>query len=334
VFVGDKVGFWQIGDGRECRTLVRADAQARFTGLTSVSPDGKLVAACMTDGFGLWDLESGQELAFIRTPGIGHNLVSFEPSGGLLTLGPSGGARWPVTKEATQPERLVVGPPQRLPLPVGQGLGQSRDGRVIVSSSRKVNVEEPHAGSYILHADRPDQPIRLEPGVDVGYIAVSPDGRWVVTVLHRVHEAKVWDARDGQLVKKLADSGAGFPRFSPDSRWLSTALDGGRLFATETWEPGRRLGGVGTFSPDGTIVAVPAEISPDGTRLIVSTWDRVDRRFRVWDLRLIRRQLAEMGLDWAAPPYPPADPDGPVFVPKVEVQFGELPQPALPRSKK
>ena len=26
---------------------------------------------------------------------------------------------------------------------------------------------------------------------------------------------------------------------------------------------------------------------------------------RVWDLRLIRRHLAEMGLDWGLPPYPP-----------------------------
>jgi hypothetical protein len=35
----------------------------------------------------------------------------------------------------------------------------------------------------------------------------------------------------------------------------------------------------------------------------------------VWDLRLIRRELAARGLDWELPPYPPAAPvDGPLRV--------------------
>jgi WD40 repeat protein len=32
---------------------------------------------------------------------------------------------------------------------------------------------------------------------------------------------------------------------------------------------------------------------------------------RVWDLRLIREELAGMGLDWALPPYPPKAPAPP-----------------------
>src|SRR5262249_39543826 len=31
--------------------------------------------------------------------------------------------------------------------------------------------------------------------------------------------------------------------------------------------------------------------------------------FQVWDLRLIRRHLADMGLDWELPPYPPLSSD-------------------------
>jgi hypothetical protein len=43
--------------------------------------------------------------------------------------------------------------------------------------------------------------------------------------------------------------------------------------------------------------------SPDGTRLAVAT---ANHTIHVWDLRAIRRGLAEIGLDWDLPAYPPA----------------------------
>src|SRR5437773_1735233 len=50
-----------------------------------------------------------------------------------------------------------------------------------------------------------------------------------------------------------------------------------------------------------------ATFTPDGTRLVAPSRDGL----RVWDLRAIRRELAALGLDWDAPPYPPDDPAGP-----------------------
>jgi WD40 repeat protein/Flp pilus assembly protein TadD len=332
-----------------------------------VSPDGRLVATAMSvhdGGVALWDLAGGSELAFLALPGVSHKQVLFEPSGALLTLGPTGVSRWPVVTDSADPGRLVVGPPERLPLPPGSALGRSRDGRVIVTCSRAVSSQQAYAGGYILHADRTNQPIRLDPGADIGGIAVSPDGRWVVTVVHQTGLAKIWDARDGRLVKQLAERGAGSARFSPDGRWLSTDLDGGRLFAVGTWEPGPRLGGSGTFSPDGRIVAVPIGDSiqlvdptdgrklvalenphqqaigypvftPDGTRLIGAHSSGTAKGVRVWDLQLIRGHLAEMGLDWDAPPYPPAAAENtPVRPPKIEVRTGEPARPALAREEK
>jgi hypothetical protein len=32
-----------------------------------------------------------------------------------------------------------------------------------------------------------------------------------------------------------------------------------------------------------------------------------DHAILLWDLRLLRRQLRTLGLDWERPPYPPAD---------------------------
>jgi WD40 repeat protein len=41
--------------------------------------------------------------------------------------------------------------------------------------------------------------------------------------------------------------------------------------------------------------------SPDGTHLAAGR----DHMIHLWDLRRIRAQLAGLGLDWDAPPYPP-----------------------------
>ena len=52
---------------------------------------------------------------------------------------------------------------------------------------------------------------------------------------------------------------------------------------------------------------------------------------RVWDLRLIREQLAKMGLDWDMPSYPPKSiPDNAPPL-KVNVDLGDL-DPKKPKS--
>jgi serine/threonine protein kinase/WD40 repeat protein/Tfp pilus assembly protein PilF len=359
-----KLGIWQVGDGREYRTLIRkALPEKDEYRSVAVSLDGRLLAAGMTDGFGLWDLGSGSELAFIPG-GDRNNFVLFEPSGALLTLSAAGLARWPVAKELNAAGEWSIGPPEPLPLPPGHDLGQSRDGRVIVTCDRAVSSQQPYAGGWILHADRPDQPIPLDAGADIAWITVSPDGRWVVTVTLSPQVTKIWDARDGRLVKQLADWGSGSPRFSPDGRWLATGLDGGRLFAVETGEPGPRVGGAGVFAPDSKLMAVaiatgvirlvdPATgrelatledpnldctylpvFTPDGTRLISYSNGKV-KGIHVWDLRLLRRHLAEMGLDWDAPPYPPADPGSKAARPlRVQLLRGDPATLTLSREQK
>lgn len=124
------------------------------------------------------------------------------------------------------------------------------------------------------------------------------------------------------------------------------------MFAVGTWEPGPQVGGVGAFSPDSKLLAVatragnirlvvpatgreiatledPSQdgssdpfFTPDGAKLIALSDGKV-RGIRVWDLRLMRQYLAKIGLDWDAPPYPPAD-SGKAFVPlKLEVRLGD-----------
>jgi hypothetical protein len=56
----------------------------------------------------------------------------------------------------------------------------------------------------------------------------------------------VYDAATGQHVWQSPGGGHGtidhHCRFTPDGRWLVTSMDGGRLYAAGTWEPGPQLG--------------------------------------------------------------------------------------------
>src|SRR5206468_246772 len=80
----------------------------------------------------------------------------------------------------------------------------------------------------------------------------------------------------------------------------ATPTEAFRLVAVET---GRELARLDDPQRD----AGAAAFTPDGTRLVATSRDGL----RVWDLRAIRRELAVLGLDWDAPPYPPDDPAGP-----------------------
>lgn len=85
-----KVGFWEVGDGRECRPLATQAGHGKAHALQAAGPDGRLVATAMMDGVGFWDLVSGSELGFIPMPGRNGNRVVSEASGALLTLGTAG----------------------------------------------------------------------------------------------------------------------------------------------------------------------------------------------------------------------------------------------------
>jgi len=324
-----KLGIWQLADCREYRT-VRFGAMPNkgeyFN--TAVSPDGRLLAGSVTDGFVIWDLASGEEAAFIPSPGRGQQIL-FEPSGSLLAM-TTGVRRWPISIDRSAPGRLTIGPHEALPLPWGSRIGRSKDGKVIVSCCRAVGSQEKNAGGWILHTDRPTQPIHFDVGADIGHIAVSPDGKWVLTLAHDSNVSKMWDASDGRLIKQFPGVGPGFSGFSSDGRWLLIGNDGGHLVAVDTLELGPPTPPGSVFIPDSTLMAliVPGGVrlfeqvtnrqiatledptldpsvhltfSPDGSKLITVT---LSNGIHVWDLRLIRAHLKKLGLDWDWPEFP------------------------------
>src|SRR5262249_12445895 len=193
-------------------------------------------------------------------------------------------------------------------------------------------------------------------------LAVSPDGRWLATAPYwfPAGPITVWDAQTGEHVRDLDSVVNASVTFSPDGKWLgggpSTEF---RFRETSTWTLGpvlrRTQGGesIGTadFSPDGRLLALTISrhdvqlcdagtgqelallrspqpmfltqpcFSPDGSRLAVTT---AGQGIQSWDLRLIRQPLAEIGLDWALPPYRPPPSEGQEPLQVARAELGEI----------
>ncbi len=181
------------------------------------------------------------------------------------------------------------------------------------------------------------RPPKHSPQYDVQCVNVSPDGRWVVTGSHwndpnNGENVKVWEAATGCLVTGVRADNGTIPLFSADGRWLHSTV--GTPFWREvgTWEPKAVPCPCGLLAPDGRLLACPAgygeillvnfetgkELArlsiPDQTRLLPRDFSPDGAWFYArgvesqqlyrWDLRLIRCQLAELGLDLDLPPYP------------------------------
>jgi serine/threonine protein kinase/WD40 repeat protein len=324
-----QVRLWEVIPPCAYQSLVREPhlGEGRY-GNPAVSTKHPLLAVGMQDGVGLWELPGGRPLAFLP---LGHEHgVAFDPSGALISHGRTGELRWPV-ETVGPPGTLRIGPPQPLPLTPSRCLvATNRDGRVMASAQ--------FGGALVWHADKGDQLIRLFPQHDVRSVAVSLNGRWAATGSHWATDVyvKVWDARTGRHVADIPVEGGSSVGFSPDDRWLLTTGGGCRLWEVGTWREGPRIGGgVFAFSPDGKVLA--AETGSGAVRLVNPDTGREYARLEdpnqdravgltfstdcsqlfactndspvvhVWDLRAIRAELTQRGLDWDLPPYPVAE---------------------------
>jgi WD40 repeat protein/tetratricopeptide (TPR) repeat protein len=330
---GGPFGLFEIAGEQEYQSFVRDPAHGPGIEYRPVaSSDGRWLATGSDEGVAFWDARTLRPVAFLRV-GQTRSNVMFTATG-LRIGGRNGLFDWPIRD--TPEGGVRIGPPERL-LPASGvrpalAFDQSHDGRVVACALYD-------AGAIVLHHDGAGKTVRLLPHKDVRCIGVSPDGRWVATGSHHHAAMKVWRADTGQLERTLLPDEAGqMPRFSPDSRWLATR--GGRLFSVGSWgeKPNMPKGWrAPAFSPDGKLMALAVAekagaiglyevesgrelarledphqdraedlaFSPDGTKLLV-TVHQGTRVNHAWDLRLIRERLAELGLDWDAPPYPPA----------------------------
>jgi len=200
-------------------------------------------------------------------------------------------------------------------------------------------AQETNNQSLVFDLQHPNAKVVL-PGHSLNTrIALSPDGRWAATASWNNPLVKIWDARSGELLRTIKEPARTWATFSPDGQWLATSSTEYQLWEVGTWQPKSppKPADANTpiaFSPDGrvlarvdhhkiqlletrtekmlaaleapgTIVMTKCQFSPDGSQLAVVQFDQ---QVQLWDLRLLRQELAQMHLDWDLPPYPPANP--------------------------
>jgi WD40 repeat protein len=218
------------------------------------------------------------------------------------------------------------------------------DGKIQCSADgRRVAVAQYRQQPRLVNLDVPGHVTVLTSAPSTtAYISISHDGKWVATgtwgAAGDTH-VTVCDAQTGQRVRDLPVRYDANVAFSPDNRWLVTCTcQEYRFWEVGSWEPrhgvtrdANIIGGI-AFSPDSRTVAVspgrygvrlidadtgadivtledfgeemPVGFSPDGGQLATFRLNET-MSIRLWDIRRIRQELAEMGLDWPAPPLPP-----------------------------
>jgi WD40 repeat protein len=235
----EKVRILEVANAAECRTLVAAPFRDndRHVGLAIDTAGRRLV----TTGphVALWDLPTGATLATLPVPGDVRQAL-IDVSGAVLTEFPAL-LRWPV-READD-NVTTIGPPQMLhPQGTRDGFAVTPDGHTIAAAV--------YDGGLVFDTRNLQHARRLRPHGDVRHIAISPEGRWVVTSSHNAPDGmKFWDAHTGRLVHRfpvVSHKGGPWPvcqaqSFSPDGRWLSVYDDGWTLFDTAAWTPRMNL---------------------------------------------------------------------------------------------
>jgi WD40 repeat protein len=340
--------YWSAPAFRSLLPHRSADRQAAVWSLASaaIDPLGRVLAVRVHSGIALVDLVRGEEAALLPGEDIP---LAFEPSGALLTHGPTGLRRWPVRIQPATGQ-WHFGPPRLIaPIHGWQEYGSSADCQVLAIPKRD-------KGAIIVHR-KTHQVVHTGEQRDVRFCAVSPNGDWVATGSHWLDHragAKVWHAQTGAHEADLP-VGSGRVGFSPDGKWLATGTGGVRLWEVGTWRPGPVVGSPVSshfaFDPTGRLLAVnddpgivrlvitqtgkellrltaPVEgrlqpwcFTPDGCKLIALGDDRL---VHIFDLAAIRRDLRPVGLDWDEQAPPPPEAPGPVPPLAITVDIGTI----------
>jgi WD40 repeat protein len=353
---GPKTWFWEVSTGPGCQKFFGHKHKREFDLDADIAPSGplkgRLMASAGEDGFRLWHLWAGKEWQKLITflPRFNAHSTVFHPDGrSLITSCSAGIFSWPLKLDADG-TTLHMGPARRL-LPGYSGdIFLSPDGG-------KIAVGPRNGIAFIGSLDEKAKDVlsvQKEGHVTVKFVALHASGKWLATGNWHGAGVHIWKGDNGEFVQRLEIPQSARPAFSPDGQWL-VASNGQeyRFWRVGSWERGLTIArkgagdmpGKSVFSQDGKLLAVafsrtlvkivnpatgkeyaslpttggPLCFSPDASQLVTSAQDGDLGVIEVWDLRVIRQQMAEMKLDWDFPPYPPAIPAGKPFEVKVDL---------------
>ena len=333
-------GRLEVATSRECR-LLQVGRTGRLNSGPCFSADGRILAACTESQVRFWDAFSAREIGSFQLERLATCI--FRPDGrSVIVVDQAGG----VILRSLEPIGSPTSSAYRLGTPRGFRAAETdpiilNHGALSLDGRHLAVTSEQEGESYIFDLQNPSaKPIVLKPHPLVDQIAISPDGCWAATSSWHDKLVNVWDARSGNLLRTLQMPNRTTATFSPDGRWLATSTTEYRLWEVGSWKPkGPPVPGqpiaqwnLTAFSPDGRVIAritaacniqltetstdrplatleapgglIGIQFSPDGSQLAAM---QGDQQVKLWDLRLIRKELAEMHLDWDMPPYPPLD---------------------------
>jgi WD40 repeat protein len=338
----DRTGldFFEVSQGQGLRTFYETAERSNVgVGATLLARSGRLLAYRTRDGVGLWDIQTGLRVAVVSAADKDKALIGFDDGdANLLLTGKEGLFRWPI------PTSMAGGPHN--PEPAILVNSECRGAMGCVSSSGKFCYLVVNNRCQIFRIDTFAK--QAETGIQPGmrFVDISPDGAWVATGAWHLPGVRVWNGKTGEQIRELPTDDTGRDTatpvaFTPDGRYLVTAAPDEYCFwEIGSWSLKRRISDEGwhrmAFSRDMRIFAgthsvnkvrlfnattgeVLADLeardctaitglafNQDSTQLAVC---ESQDTLRVWDLRQVRRQLAELGLDWNEPRYSPPDSD-------------------------
>jgi len=325
---GPELALWDVALAREYRSLPRSQPTAD-DGIRDgdISRDGRWLALAGKERLRIWNLALRKEIGSL--PGLFVGDAKFHPNEKeLFTSGRAGVYRWPLSEQG---DSLRIGPARKVLASSALGrISLDRDAHTLAVidgfHGRVVSVEQASGKG----------PVVGHPAATT--VALSPNALWVAIGTQHGPGVKVCDARTGQLVRHLVpDEHDTAVAFRPDSQQFVIGLKSEYQFLdTTSWEmtcriprEGGGLFGVMSFTRDGKVLALlvgPGQVrlvdpatgrsfanlqapntepinwlgfTPDGSQLLVGSG--MYGHVHVWDLRLVGRQLRDLGLDWNLP---------------------------------
>jgi serine/threonine protein kinase/WD40 repeat protein len=323
---------WEVAPGRECRSLHSTRIAKNLLGhAIQMHPAGRFLAFSADGSVGLWDLATGREH---ELPTFG--LPCFLPSGDGFVVGSHRGLlrfRLRLLREG-ESDVLWIDEPRELDPGRWSTVAVSRDGR------RLAAVDGETARLLLLELDAPFRRVVVKAASSSSNLSFSGDGRWVAAGTWKGSGVRIWETATGELLKEIPTRSSATVAFHPgDDRLVIVDEDVWTLWSTRDWSvvlqtPSIHTWGA-TFSPDGHLLltfrgglffevrdpltgATIGKLDAGTARSLMGFAFSVDGgtlataasegTVQVFDLRLLRAQLRELGLDWSWPAIaPPAE---------------------------
>ena len=256
----------------EYRTIVssRGAGQGEYYD-GAMSPDGRLFAFGMKDGVRIWDPATWRELIF-RPVGLTESVIFQRDGRELITCGEQGLLRWPINSSPDSPNEIHLGPPKAIAFPhapfTPKRASLSQDGTTLAVVSEDLFGN--NGGIFIVNLLNGAVTSPFLPHLNAGYVALSPDGKWVASSGWHSNLVCVWKAPITTSKGWTSEPQISVPEeqanvsFTPDSRRLIicrapefTFVEvGSRAPATRIpSESGNALRYI-AFSPDGKLMAL------------------------------------------------------------------------------